>query len=186
MNYFKAGFYYLKLYWPVLWPCIVLIGICFLTVTSPPLGFLAFLLIIIWLSVLKVYVTRLDRIFVVICFPWSKYRIIYQNADNKFTKQAKCEEIVRQLIESEHTVQFLLKSGWYRMITHDTVLKRIKKGLQAESLTYIPLNTRNLINVQRNLFANRCKKCTEAEQCFYRRSAYKKRTFYFVEFFKSL
>lgn len=179
MNSFKAGFYLLRLYWPALWPCMVVVGSFALKETLLPL-----LLAIILLSVIKVCVTRLDRIFTVICFPWSKYKIIYQKPDKRFTKNASCEEIALQLIESTHAVQLLLKTGWYRTITHDTVLKRIKKGLQAESLTYIPLNTRNLINVQRNLFANRCKKCTEAEQCFYRRSAYIKRTFYFVEFYK--
>lgn len=175
----------------------VLIGFGVLYITT--FKFIAWLmLILIVVSLLFIirqprflFEKRLNHFFVLFTYPFSKWNNIYQQPVKSMrfrnTGSAICRNHYRSYTqEMVSAFDFIDREhGYYRTITHETLKDRllhIQEQGKIEILACEPAYQRSLIHIQKYLFFNRCKKCSDAGQCYFRRLSDQPRQFYYIEF----
>ena len=134
----------------------------------------------------RIFQRRLNDYFVVIHYPFSKWRGIYQSPvrkhrilkSGKSTCKSDYHNLTRQMVGMFTPTCF--PDGFYRTITHDTVKTRIERWEKSGYLKILackPVYRKDLKHLQKD-----CKRCSDAGQCSFRRYVIQPRQFYYIEF----
>lgn len=141
----------------------------------------------------KFFVKRFGLFFIVAKYPLSKWHNIYQKLISRSgmlhaVQWMDCTILYRELskqicemfnyLDTEH--------GYYRTITHETIINRIKQSEEQgkiKILTLKPLYRRNMVKIQSALLYHKCRFCYGKGTCRFRAISKKKRQFYFIEFY---
>lgn len=91
-----------------------------------------------------------------------------------------CQEVIRSLWREQAALPAALRPGRYRAITHDTVIRRLKRIETARILSCVPCYTASMEKIYAAMTGGKCKKCKQP--CRYYANAKVTRQFYFVVF----
>lgn len=91
-----------------------------------------------------------------------------------------CTMLVRELVNDQVNLPAALTPGKYRAITHDTILRRLKRMKNARSIVAKPVYLSNMKSIYAAMTGKRCKKCKEP--CPFLAQREQSRQFYDVKF----
>ena len=132
--------------------------------------------------------TRLNDYFIIIRWPFSKWRNVFQKPDhvsgvNSDLCRYKIRNLSCQMI-SMFSSPLFQKDYLYRMTTHQTVvnhLKRLEKQDQVKIMTCTPTESKTLKRELKRILKY-CWNCPKRESCRWHRKETEPRQFYYVEF----
>jgi len=139
----------------------------------------------------KFYARRLNPFFAVVHYPFCKWHQIYEMPTRKQKRallKSSCKQYYGQLARQMTDMFSFINTehGYYRAITHQTVADRILKYRdqgQLEIITFHPAYRKNLLKIQDSLLYHKCRKCSDATHCRYRRNSKIPRQFFYIEFY---
>ena len=131
--------------------------------------------------------SRLNDYFIIIRWPFSKWRNVFQKPDHVSKVSDLCRykirNLSRQMINMFSSPLFQ-KDCLYRMTTHQTVvnhLKRLEKQGQIKIMTCMPTESKTLKRELKKIIRH-CQRCPKREGCCWHRMETEPRQFYYVEF----
>lgn len=167
---------------------------CYFSTTLPDCFVCLLLLVLEFLFLIRrprlLFQRRLNDFFVVIHYPLMKWHQIYQSLTRCCCKQLRkenCDEIFRSLTQQMENM-FAPKyfpNGYYRTITHETVVARITLLERDGYLTILnckPICSKSLIQTQKAFLRRNCKRCDNADHCHFNWFALQRKQFYYIEF----
>lgn len=182
-------------------PCITLISIlitCYLFCISPASPWNWVYPLLLFIEILyqtrhprRLFQRRLNDYFVVTHYPLSHWNQIYQAPVKKawFSKgkQKSCDELFHTLLHQMKSMfsPEYFPDGYYRTITHKSLISRILKCQNKGELTVLAIqkvNQERLEMTQHELTHKNCSRCCDAAQCHFKGLAHKPRPFYYIEF----
>lgn len=191
--------YKLKLYSPeIIWTVLAFVTLfIFFASSIPVLSLLLLLIMTVEILILlrrprKLFDLRLNDFFAVIHYPFSKWHAIFQAPAKEFRLQCAgvndCKALYRNLSRQMTGLFVLVDSGdgYYRMITHAIIKKRVERLETKEKLKILtckPAYKQSLIKLQKAILHSSCKKCPDASNCRFRIISTKPRQFYYIEFY---
>lgn len=172
--------------------CLVLTIIYSIFVTSATLAILILFLLVIEILVItqrpkRLFQRQLNDNFMIVWFPGSKWRGIFQRPSPLFTK-FDCGVAYRRMCRSMHDIfNFIqIEKGYFRTITHDTIKYRLEKEAKAGSiviLTCKPAYQKDLSGIFHQAMHKMCWGCEKSKTCPHRQATKKVRQFYYIEFY---
>lgn len=150
--------------------------------TANTLSVLLLLLIVCILYRLQIKKIALTTYFAVYQLPCSQYEIIAQYA-NKTTRQRSCSETLRALVQEQYELPEKIPQGQYKVITHETVLRRLKQLQNVAIISCVPIGMDTLEHTIKHMHCGiRCNRCMQNKNCRFGRMICAPRQFYYVTF----
>lgn len=125
--------------------------------------------------------TRLTECFSLYPIPFCTWRVI---AQHRPSKKKACRDILRALTNEAYLLPGRIPYGRYKVITHDTVLRRIEAADELHVCNVIPLGQDNLMSLHAQMRGANCRRCSHKRNCRYLPMIQEYRQFYFIEFEK--
>lgn len=172
--------------------CLVLTIIYSFFVTSATLAILILFLLVIEILVItqrpkRLFQRQLNDNFMIVWFPGSKWRGIFQRPSPLIPK-TDCHYSYRRVCNSMHSIFDFIQQeqGYFRTITHDTIIHRLEKEAKAGSiviLTCEPAYRKDLGSIFHQAMDKVCWNCGQSKTCPHLLAAKKVRQFYYIEFY---